>query len=75
MASIRKMCFIFLKGNNIFPKEATSSDIVHICNMDVQNIYPHIRDIYINYYGENAINILENKFNIIKFIDEKYPEL
>jgi superfamily II RNA helicase len=103
------MCFIFLKGANIFPKETTSSDIVDVCNKQFQtteknwnecvnsslfsgeqsskenteknwnecvnsslfsgeqsskeNTLPlYIRDIYINYYGENAVNILENKF-------------
>ena len=36
LVSIRKMCFIFLKGANIFPKETTSSDIVDVCNKQFQ---------------------------------------
>ena len=75
LISIRKMCFIFLKGSNIFPKETSSSDIVNVCNRQFQNMLPHIRNIYVNYYDEKTVNILENKFNIMKFIDEKYPEL
>ena len=75
LTTIQNMCFILLKDSNIFPKEANFNDIVNACYNKDYKMYPHIYEMHSKYYGINTINLLENKYNLVKFINEKYPEL